>query len=514
MHFLVKHLFRIILVILILVTAPANMAAKTTPMLTMAMEAPPRAIDPRYAIDANSQYIENLTHCSLVGFDENGAVKAELAESWQWQDPKTLVLTIKTNAKFSDGKSVTTADVKATYDFFGKKNKVPPSPRAGAFAKLTGIETKNNNKLVFKLAEADSSFITNLVVGILPTALADGPPLDDPLKNIGCGPFKVVASTMQNLDLERNPHYSLGQPAKTNVSIKIVRDETTRFAKLRNGELDIVQNLINRDELSKIAARYPSLRIIRRPGLNTTYLGFNFKDPILGKKEVRQAIAHAINKQLIIDYVLKGYAKPAKTLITEQDAFYKKDNRDFNFDVKTAAALLDKAGYPDPDGKGPKPRFELTYKTTTDITRISIAKAIGSQLQQVGIKVNVQPLEWGRFKADVDGGNVQLWSLSWIGFKDPDIYRYAFATENFPPNGGNRGRYSNPQLDKLLTEARVTTDAKKRKNLYDQIQTIVGDELPYVFLWHEEIFAVVNRNVKDFKLYADGRWTALQTTYK
>jgi peptide/nickel transport system substrate-binding protein len=108
----------------------------------------------------------------------------------------------------------------------------------------------------------------------------------------------------------------------------------------------------------------------------------------------------------------------------------------------------------------------------------------------------VEPLEWGRFKADVEAGRVQMWSLSWVGFKDPDIYRYAFATENFPPAGGNRGWYSNPELDKLLSEARAVTDFAKRRELYNKVQEIVAKELPYVFLWHEEIFAVVKTKHK------------------
>ena len=107
-----------------------------------------------------------------------------------------------------------------------------------------------------------------------------------------------------------------------------------------------------------------------------------------------------------------------------------------------------------------------------------------------------------------------MWSLAWIGFKDPDIYRFAFASESFPPNGGNRGWYANAELDKLLAEARRENDMAKRVVLYDKAQKIVAQELPYVFLWHEEVLAVVNRNVHDFELYADGQYGALQKAYK
>ena len=107
-----------------------------------------------------------------------------------------------------------------------------------------------------------------------------------------------------------------------------------------------------------------------------------------------------------------------------------------------------------------------------------------------------------------------MWSLKWVGFKDPDIFRYAFATESFPPNGGNRGWYSNKTLDNLMAAGKIQTNLKKRISTYAKIQNIVGNELPYVFLWHEENYAVVNKKVRDYKVYADGRFASLAKAYK
>ena len=118
-------------------------------------------------------------------------------------------------------------------------------------------------------------------------------------------------------------------------------------------------------------------------------------------------------------------------------------------------------------------------------------------------------LEWGKFKDDVEKGLVQLWSLSWVGFKDPNIYNYTFASKNFPPNGGNRGRYKNSRLDGLLEQGETIIDKAQRKRLYDQVQEIVAEDLPYVFLWHEDLVAVYSKRVKDFTLFADGRMQGL-----
>jgi ABC-type transport system substrate-binding protein len=179
-------------------------------------------------------------------------------------------------------------------------------------------------------------------------------------------------------------------------------------------------------------------------------------------------------------------------------------------DIEKAKKILDGAGFPQKD----KYRFKISYKTTTDSTRINIARAIASQLKKIGIKVIIEPMEWGRFKQDVENGRVQMWSLSWIGFKDPDIFRYAFASESFPPNGGNRGRYHNKALDKLVGKGILTQAFSERKKIYDQVQQIINDELPYIFLWHEKNFAVVQKSIQGFELYQDGRLFSLIKTSK
>jgi peptide/nickel transport system substrate-binding protein len=201
-------------------------------------------------------------------------------------------------------------------------------------------------------------------------------------------------------------------------------------------------------------------------------------------------------------------------MLPPTDSFFSKSLAKSTFNPEAAKKLLDEAGFKDPDGDGKKPRFALSYKTTTDLTRISIAKAIAADLKKVGIDVTVESLEWGKFKADVEAGKVQMWSLAWVGFKDPDIYRFAFATEAFPPNGGNRGWFSDKELDGLLNAGKIETDTAKRVEIYKKVQDLVAKHLPYVFLWHEEIFAVVSKKVEGFEVYADGRYASLATAQK
>lgn len=500
-----------------LATSPLFAAANS---ITLAWENAPRSIDPRFNSDADSIYLEDLIHCSLVTFDREGKTVGDLAETMTWKSPTTFEIKIKKTAKFGNGTSVTPGDVKATYDYFLKRDLKTPSPRASAFSKITtiAVDDKSPLNVTFTLSEPDASFATNLVVGILPASLASLDQITDINAQptfTGCGPYLLKAMDASGLLLEKNPHYGLGASPKTPmVEVKIVKDEQTRYAKLEKGEVDIIQNSVSRDKLEEIAKKPGGLKILRRQGINTTYLGFNMQDPALANVKVRQAIGLAINPANIIKYILKDYAKPAAGLLTPTDTYADSSLKPGSYDPKAAASLLESAGFFSGGKSTQKNRLALSYKTTTNATRISIAKAIAADLKKVGIDVTVESLEWGKFKDDVEKGRVQLWSLAWIGFKDPDIYRFAFATESFPPNGANRGRYSNPTLDKLVAEGRVTPDVKARKKIYDQVQRLIAAELPYIFLWHEDTYAVVGKSIEGFELYADGRYSSLKNTIK
>ena len=484
--------------------------AYAQPRLVVAWQDMPRTVDPHYAVDADSQYLENLLHCSLVDFDAKGQLLPWLAEKLDWQTPTRLSVTLRKDAKFSDGKPITAEDVKSTFSFFLRKDVTPPSPRAGAFRLLTLVEAKGQ-EVIFHLLEPDADFAENLVVGILPATVAAKTQmlsLEKPF--VGCGPYVLKEHASSHLLLEENSQYTLRPACKMKqVEIKIVKDETTQFAKLLKGEIDLSRG-ISLDKVKDLK-RYPTLKVQQGQGLQTTYLGFNFQDRVLQHAKVRQAIAHAINREAIITHLFHGFAIPASTLLPPSHPFFRANNQSISFNPEEAKKLLDAAGFPQ---KGTEPRFALTYKTTANLMRLSIAKAIASDLKKVGIDVSVQSLEWGALKGEIDKGNVQMWSLSWIGFKGPGIYQYAFGGENFPPAGANRGRYLNPKLDVLFKEARTVTAFSARKTIYDQVQEIVQADQPYVFLWHEANYMVMRTSIDGFVNYADGRYSSLPLVTK
>lgn len=478
---------------------------KEIDQLIIAFDNSPRSFDPRFAVDANSQYLTNLLHCSVIEYNAEGGYDLMIAESLEWKSDLELKITLKDKMNFSNGKPVTATDVKATFDFF--INHPTETPIAASFKDLKEIELLSARELIFKFHKVDASFIVNtLGIGILPSQIAGQSEMKEPSEINGCGPYQLTSFGTTEIKLKKNPKFFLKNriPRKDELIIKIVKDEGTRFLKLQKGEIHLSQD-ISREKIIHLK-EYPKLRMEKRLGLNTAYIAFNMKDPVTSNQKVREAIAYAIDKESLIKYILADMAKPADHLLTPSSPFYHHDIPKREFNIEKAKELLTSAGYPD---KGDAPRLTLSYKTTTDRTRVTIAKAIASQLSKIGIEVNLQTLEWGKFKEDVDAGRAQMWSLKWVGFKDPDILYYAFHSSNFTPTGGNRGFYKNEQLDKILMSARSINDIEQRKKYYFEAQEILNHDLPYINLWHEEVFAVINNSLTGYEVFADGRYQSL-----
>jgi peptide/nickel transport system substrate-binding protein len=172
--------------------------------------------------------------------------------------------------------------------------------------------------------------------------------------------------------------------------------------------------------------------------------------------------------------------------------------------------LLDEAGFPDPDGDGPRPRFRLSFKTTNIDLRRRIAEALKEQLLRVGIELELRSYEWGTFFGDVKNGNFHLYSLAWVGIEDPDIYYQIFHSSSMPPNGDNRGRYNNPEIDRLLTQGRATVKRSERQLIYREVQRLLAEDLPYVPLWWWKNVVVKKPSVRGFVPYPDGELISLK----
>jgi peptide/nickel transport system substrate-binding protein len=189
---------------------------------------------------------------------------------------------------------------------------------------------------------------------------------------------------------------------------------------------------------------------------------------------------------------------------------FEADTFQFTHDVARARALLDEAGYRDPDGDGPRPRFHLSLKTSTQEYSRLQATVIQQDLEAVGIAVDVRSYEFATMYADVLEGAFEMVGMQWVGVSDPDMLRRVFASSQVPPAGFNRGFFRDPRVDRLIDEATVATDMDRRRRLYEDVQRIVAVEAPYISLWYKTNVAVAQRSLTGIRLLPNADFSTLK----
>jgi peptide/nickel transport system substrate-binding protein len=258
-------------------------------------------------------------------------------------------------------------------------------------------------------------------------------------------------------------------------------------------------------------AKEPGLAAVIDPGSTMAYLAFNFEDPILAKREVRQALAYATDRATIIKYLLRGQARPAQSLLPPNHWAFDADVQQYDFDPARAEKMLDEAGFPrGTDGV----RMRLALKTSTDeFTRLT-SEAIADQWKRVGVKLELRPLEFATFYSDITRGSFQMYTLRWVGGNnDPDLFESVFSSKKMPPVGSNRGHYKNPQLDALLDQARVEMDQAKRREILARVQGIVARDEPYINLWYVDNVCVHRDRLTGIALSPGGDYDFLDSAY-
>lgn len=473
--------------------------------LVMIIESSPTNLDPRVGIDAQSERIDNLIFDDLLSRGDDLNVAPSLAERWEIPDPLTYVFHLHHGVKFHDGRPLTSRDVKWTFDSL-LQGKIR-STKAAVYRFVDHIDAPDDFTVVFHMKEQDSTLLWNLsdgAIGIVPAGSVD----EMTRHPVGSGPFRFVsAETDRDVILERNDNY-WGQKARlSRVRFAVVPDATTQALELRKGSGDVAINSLTPDTVFTLS-HDPSLAVETSPGTRLAYLGFNLRDPILKDVRVRQAIAYALDRRPMIQYLWRDQAEPAYSILPTQSWAYDGAVARYDHDLARANQLLDAAGYPAVNGV----RFHITMKTSTDEnTRLMVA-VMQQQLREAGIALDIRSFEFATFFSDVTHGAFQMYGLRWIGGnEDPDIFEYAFDSARFPPNGANRGFYSNPKIDALIDRARREIDPRARKPLYAGVQQILADDLPYIDLWYLDNVLVHTRRVRNLKLNPAGNYDFLRT---
>ncbi len=471
------------------------------------IESMPTNLDPRIGTDAQSQHLDGLIYDGLVKLDAQMNIVPDLAERWETPDPRTYVFHLRHGVKFHDGRPFTSADVKYTFDslLHGEVTSV----KRGTFPMLQSVDTPDPYTVVFHLSEPYASFVWNLTamaMGVVPAG-SGHTPTSDP---IGTGPFRFVSMVQdQDVVLARNPDYFGGAPKIPEVRFRVVPDAITRALELRKGTADIGGVTSLTPDMVDALAKEAGLVVDDQPGTVIQYVAFNFDDPILSRRGVRQALAYATDRASLIRYLLRGQARAASGLLPPNHWAYEPDVKQYPYDPAQAERLLDSAGFArGADGV----RFHVTMKTSTEESARLLSEALAGEWRRVGVVLDLRPLETATFLSDVSRGSFQLYSLRWVGANnDPDIFDYVFNSKRMPPLGANRGHYRNPALDALIQQEKVEMDRDKRKAILSQIQKLVAEDEPYINLWYVDNVCVHRTRVTGITLAPTGEYDFLDT---
>ena len=471
--------------------------------LTMLIEKRVPTFDPRASADSAAERFRQLVFNSLMRKGDSFEPVPDLAESVEnTPDYKTFTFKLRPGVKFHDAHPLSSLDVKYTFETMLKDKSMV---KGASFEQdLASIEVVDPLTIRFHCRNPFPSLPNDLIpVGIIP----EGTSAQQAKQPIGTGPFKFDSYVEeQEIVLKANDQYFQGRPSFDRLRIKIVPDNSTRESELRKGSVDLAINADLEPVTVEALQKAPGLKVIIADGTNLAHLGVNLLDPILKDKRVRQAIAYAIDREAIIREILRGQAKSATSLLPPTQWAYDASVRSYPYEPARAAQLLDEAGFKAVNNQPGQPRLKLTLKTST----LSIARKIGetlqAQLKQVGINLELQSLERQKLTQDMTDGNFQLYYNVMVGGnQSTDMFRFVYHSRSIPPNGQNRSRYNNPQLDKLIDES-LTADRARRQQNFAEVQKMLADDLPQIYLWYQAGIIVHRDRLGEIKPDPSGDW--------
>lgn len=495
-------------VLILLTTISGCHRSKSDPQtVVMIIENSPTNLDLRQGTDAQSERVGGVIFDALVKKDEHYNLQPWLATSWQQPDPLTLVIHLRDGVRFHDGRPLEAEDVAWTIRSMIDGTLI--TAKGGAFASVDRVEVRDRLTLVIHLKHPDAGLLFNMSDGLF-GVVPRGSGRDFGLHPIGSGPFRFVSAVQdKEVIVARNPDYWAGPPKIDGVRFNVVPDAITSALELRKGSADLASNVLTYDMIHTLE-KAPNLKIESGPSSIVIYTNFNVRDPLLRDRRVRQAIACAMDRQEIVNAIWRGQAKLANTFLPAGHWAAASDSEmaQYPHDVARAKRLLDEAGF-HPDANGV--RLHITLKTSTDETTRLMAAVFQQQLRAAGIQLDIRSAEFGTFYSDVTRGAFQMYALRWIGSnEDPDIFRYTYSSDSFPPKGANRGRYSNPQVDALLASAAEETDQSKRRADYIKVQKILAEDLPGIPLWYPNNEVVHSKRIEGVKPEGSGNFDYLR----
>ena len=475
----------------------------------------PRNLDPAFSTDIYSVTLIQQIFDGLVQFDQNLNVIPALATNWQVStDGLVYTFNLRQDARFHNGRLVTAgafvysfirildpAERASALSFF-EKIKGASAYRSGKSSEVEGLKALNASTLEITLEEPFAPFLPVLAMKsskVVPQEEVERWGKDFGHHPVGTGPFRLESWEGNQIKLAANPDYYEGRPHLEHAVYTIYTGSQNEkiFKDFRAGLLeDALVFGANREEM----AATTEYQFFRKPTLSLLFYGMNCTNTPLEEKRVRQALNYAINKEKIVHKYVKDQFIPASTILPPGMPAYSPENAFYNYDAQKAKSLLAEAGY----GSSQK-KLSLTILSASksQLAQEELALVSGD-LAAVGVELTVRyETDWPTYEALLGSGEVQLYRYAWSAdIPDPDNFlNILFASTS----RYNFMRYSNPEVDQLLSQALLETDIFKRVRLYREAERIIladAPMIPWLYLTYESVFQPY---VKGLEISALGR---------
>jgi len=476
-------------------------------VLIVGQIAEPKSLDPAAVTAVNDFRILVNLYEGLVKYKPGTLeVAPGLADSWEISEDGTeYTFHLHPGVKFHDGTPFNAEAVKFNFDRMLDENhpyaNTGPFPLAFFFSSIASTEVVDDLTVKFTLSAPYAPFLSNLAY---PTGLIVSPAAvaeygaDFGRHPSGTGPFKFGEwRSNEAVVIEKNPDY-WGEPAGTEaVVFRPITDANTRVAEMLAGGIDM---MVEVPPTSLGQFEGDGFKIVEAAGPHVWFLILNAKDGPFADVRVRQAVNYAVNKEAIVNDVLEGTAEVSAGPIPPAFNWaYNDDVKPYPYDPEKAKELLAEAG-----AEGAELTFYVTEGGSGMLDPIPMGTAIQADLAAVGLKVKIETYEWNTFLGEVNPGlegKADMAEMAWMT-NDPDTLPFlALRSGAWPDKGGfNSGYYSNPEVDALLEEAQTSTSLERRAALYKQVQQIVHDDAPWLFVANWKQNAVTSDRVENFSL--------------
>ena len=505
---------------LAITAARAGTALAETPKnaLVLGHLAELQTLDPAQAITISDFRILSNMYDGLARF-KTGMLDIEpaLATSWTISpDGKTYTFKLRDDVAFHDGSKFSANSVKFCLDRVLDKNhpyyNTGPFPFVFILGPIVKTEAVDPTTVVIHLSAPYAPMLPMLasaigsLVGISPAAVKQyGKEFSR--HGGGTGPYKFrLWESNQRIVLEANPKCWHGAPKFAGLVFRPIVEETSRVSEMLSGGTDLTIEVPS-DNVPQFK-QDKRFVFYEQPGPHLWYLVLNTRKKPFDDKRVRQALNYAINKQVMVDNLLKGTATVAASVTPPAFAWaYDKTLKPYPYDPAKAKALLAEAGY----ANGVDVVFYVTQNGSGMLSPVLMGSAIQADLAAVGIRARIETYEWNTFLGKIGAGlgEADIAELSFMT-QDPDMHpSLALRSEAAVNDGG----YSNPEVDRLIDAGRTETDQGKRAEIYKQLQRVVHEDAPWGFVCHWKQNAVAAANVKDYELMPSFS-TRFEQTYK